>query len=65
VTGLEAYEILARQSVSLLKAEGICALEIGAGQEEDVRALFEKAGLHFISQHKDLQSHVRCLLFQR
>ncbi|MBA4750126.1 MAG: peptide chain release factor N(5)-glutamine methyltransferase [Alphaproteobacteria bacterium] len=64
-TGLEAYEILARQSTSLLKAGGICALEIGFGQEEDVRALFENAGLRFISQHKDLQGHVRCLFFQR
>ncbi len=64
-TGLEAYEILARQSVSLLKTGGICALEIGAGQEDDVRALFENAGLRFLSQHKDLQGHVRCLLFQK
>jgi release factor glutamine methyltransferase len=63
VTGLEAYALLAQDCRRLLGAEGFCVMEIGAGQEGDVTALFAEQGFSLESQHRDLQGHIRCLIF--
>jgi len=43
--GLDAYRILARESVRLLRPGGHVVVELGVGQEEAVAALFAAAGL--------------------
>lgn len=63
--GLDAYRVLASESVRLLKPEGIVALEIGHDQKESVTALFEQAGFTRIRAVKDLGGHDRVLVFTR
>jgi methylase of polypeptide subunit release factors len=38
-------------------------VEIGLGQEDDVRNIFLSNGWNFISSHKDLSGIIRVLLF--
>ncbi|HLL58792.1 MAG TPA: peptide chain release factor N(5)-glutamine methyltransferase [Allosphingosinicella sp.] len=59
--GLDDYARLAPETPRLLAPDGIACFEIGAGQEEAVRALFEAQGLG-VSSRKDLAGHVRCLI---
>ena len=59
--GLDAYRALAPRLAGLVAPGGIACLEIGAGQENKVRALF--AGPAFtISSRRDLNRRVRCLI---
>ncbi|MCA0370194.1 MAG: peptide chain release factor N(5)-glutamine methyltransferase [Proteobacteria bacterium] len=64
-SGLEAYARLSQACARLLSPHGFCAMEIGQGQEKDVGALFASQGLHLVSQHKDLQGIMRCLVFEK
>lgn len=59
--GLDAYRTLARQVPQLVAPGGVACIEIGAGQEEPVRALFEREGVT-ISSRRDLNGIRRCLL---
>jgi release factor glutamine methyltransferase len=59
--GLHAYRRLAPQLRRLLAPGGIACVEIGAGQEAAVSALFSVEAFT-ISSRKDLNGHVRCLL---
>lgn len=58
--GLNEYRRLAPVIGGLLRAGGITCLEIGAGQEPAVRALFMRQGLN-VGHRNDLAGHVRCL----
>jgi release factor glutamine methyltransferase len=58
--GLAVYRLLAPALRPLLNPGGLACVEIGAGQETAVRALFEGEGFS-ISAHRDLGGHVRCL----
>ncbi len=60
--GLDAYRRLAPQLPGLLASGGIACLEIGAGQQEKVRALFAAEGFT-IESRKDLRGVARCLIF--
>ena len=43
-TGLEIYARLATEVPRVIRPEGVCLLELGQGQAEPVRSLFEAAG---------------------
>ena len=43
--GLEFYRCITERWAGKLKPDGMLAVEIGIGQEEDVMALFKQAGL--------------------
>jgi release factor glutamine methyltransferase len=58
--GLSEYRRLASALPRLLAPGGIACLEIGPGQERQVSALFEGAGLA-VAGRRDLGGHVRCL----
>lgn len=61
--GLDAYRALAGLLPARLAPEGRAILEIGAGQEDDVCALMQAAGLRHLQSHRDLGGHVRALVF--
>ncbi|MGE4345500.1 MAG: peptide chain release factor N(5)-glutamine methyltransferase [Geoalkalibacter sp.] len=51
--GLDAYRALAAQAISRLAPGGCLLVEIGAGQQDDVRHLFETAGLLDVATRTD------------
>lgn len=59
--GLSFYRALAKLWVPSLNKGGMLAVEIGINQENDVKALFEAAGLKEIKFHKDLCGIIRVL----
>lgn len=59
--GLDAYRRLASHIPRLLAPGGICCLEIGAGQERAVRALFGGRNVT-IESRNDLRGVARCLI---
>lgn len=59
--GLDAYRALAPQLARLLASGGIACVELGAGQEKAVRALFAAAGFTTESR-SDLSGTPRCLV---
>jgi release factor glutamine methyltransferase len=63
VDGLDCYRAIAAGASARLTDKGFIAVEIGAGQEQDVAAIFGQHGLELASQHRDLGGHVRCLVF--
>lgn len=62
--GLEAYRYLAPQLSRLLTPTGLCALEFGAGQHQDVQDILWTSNLSLVSWHRDLAGHLRCGLFE-
>jgi release factor glutamine methyltransferase len=58
--GLADYRRLAPAVQRLLAEGGVACLEIGAGQQDKVSALFAAEGLK-VAAHSDLGGHVRCL----
>ncbi len=62
VDGLAAYRSLIPQAARLLGPNGTLALEVGAGQAEDVERLLNAAGLTTRGRVTDLLSIERCLL---
>lgn len=65
VDGLAAYRALIPDAARLLKAGGLLALEIGAGQAPAVEELMAASGLAPAGGHKDLAGVVRCVLARR
>jgi release factor glutamine methyltransferase len=65
VDGLSAYRALIPQAARRLKAGGLLALEIGAGQGGAIRGLAGDAGLTDRGSARDLAGIERCLLFAR
>ncbi len=63
--GLDAYRTIAAQSGSCLAPDGIVAVEIGAGQKQDVMKLFIEAGYRLAETRRDLSGHERVLVFER
>lgn len=60
--GLDLFERLAAQAIPLLKPGGRLILEIGAGQEEDVRALLSRhREFQILPTVRDLQGHPRVI----
>lgn len=63
--GLDFYRRLANDSQPYVKAGGHCAVEIGAGQAEDVIALFAAKGYVHEETVRDYGGIDRVLVFQR
>lgn len=61
--GLDAYRALAALLPARLAPGGCAILEIGAGQEDQVRDLMTAAGLRHLQSHRDLGGHNRALVF--
>ncbi len=60
--GLDFYRAIARLWIPGLKPGGIAAVEIGEGQAEDVRTLFEQAGLTEIGIYRDFNGIERVVV---
>lgn len=63
--GLDAYAAIARALPSLLVPGGVCVLELGIGQEEDVARLLRVAGLVPAPARHDLGGIPRALAAHR
>ena len=61
--GYEGYRRLAPHVARLLAADGLAAVELGAGMANDVAALFRTAGLVPVGRRRDLAGIDRCALF--
>jgi release factor glutamine methyltransferase len=61
--GLDAYRAIAGVLGDLLAPDGIAVVEIGAGQETDVRQVFEIEEWRFLGARKDLSGRPRSLAF--
>jgi release factor glutamine methyltransferase len=59
--GLDVYRAIAAEAGRLLNPGGQLIVELGAGQEAAVAALFTKAGLHVAAARKDLAGIPRAL----
>lgn len=63
--GLDPYQTIAQGVAAHLAPVGTVLVEIGAGQQRDVVALFGAAGLRPGDSRRDLGGHVRALSFVR
>jgi release factor glutamine methyltransferase len=63
--GLDPYRIIASGAAAHLAGQGHVLVEIGAGQAEDVAAIFAHQGFRPAGRHRDLAGHQRCLAFNR
>ena len=61
--GLNFYRALAQKAADHLYRDGMVAVEIGAGQFQDVEALLESAGFSLAGHASDLGGHRRAMLF--
>lgn len=61
IDGLDGYRAIAAEARGLLAPGGRLIVELGAGQEPAVRALFTKAGLLADAAHQDLAGIPRAL----
>ena len=59
--GLTAYRQLIPECRDHLAIGGLLVLEVGAGQDRDVKKLLSAAGLEKIEVHPDLSGHIRCI----
>ena len=59
--GLDCYREIADILPDLLKEDGICAVEIGWDQAEDVKKILHDAGFTQQIVEKDLAGHDRCI----
>jgi release factor glutamine methyltransferase len=63
--GLHCYRAIAEGAAAHLRLDGSVVVEIGAGQEIDVTAIFKTHGFVLTSKKSDLGGHVRALGFQK
>ena len=61
--GLESYVQIAKLAPHLLKNKGYLLLEIGCGQKQDVKKIFEKQGLEYVTTLFDLAGIARVVVF--
>jgi release factor glutamine methyltransferase len=61
--GLDAYRAIAAGAAAQLLPKGVVVVEIGAGQEADVDALFAAQKFELMETARDLAGHVRALKF--
>ncbi|GDX35965.1 release factor glutamine methyltransferase [Alphaproteobacteria bacterium] len=62
--GLDFYRIIAENSSLFLNKKGRIILEIGYGQDHQVKEIFEKNNFKFINSQKDLSGVIRVLDFE-
>lgn len=62
--GLDFYRIIAENSSFFLNKNGRIILEIGCGQDREVKEIFEKNNFKFINSQKDLSGVIRVLDFE-
>jgi release factor glutamine methyltransferase len=65
VDGMDAYRRVMVRLPGLLAAGGAAIFEIGQGQQEEVKALAESAGLHYLGCKADLAGIPRALILCR
>ncbi len=65
VDGLACYRIIAEQAPAYLAVSGLLAVEIGAGQAQDVCDIFSGIGFVLKDQELDLAGRVRAMAFRR
>ncbi|MCA3562439.1 MAG: peptide chain release factor N(5)-glutamine methyltransferase [Aestuariivirga sp.] len=63
--GLDPYRIIACSAAAHLAPGGRILVEIGAGQADEIAAIFTAEGFRAASRHRDLGGHERCLAFNR
>lgn len=63
VDGLDAYRAIASGAAAHLAEDGMIAVEIGIGQEHDVKAIFADCSFRFLRGMKDLGGVLRALAF--
>jgi release factor glutamine methyltransferase len=63
--GLDPYRAISVHAAPHLAEAGHVLVEIGAGQADEVEAIFAAAGFGSPERHKDLGGHERCLAFGR
>lgn len=63
--GLDPYRAIASGASRHLAPNGIIAMEIGAGQAEDVITIFKTRGYKNLASKRDLGGHIRALAFER
>ncbi len=63
--GMVAYRAIASGASAHLNSCGLIIVEIGAGQDEDVIAIFAIQGFRILKQKYDLGWHLRALAFER
>lgn len=63
--GLDAYRTIFSNASRHLAVDGIIAVEIGAGQKDDVVALAIKNEFKLCGEKSDLSGRCRCLVFAR
>ena len=61
--GLACYRKLLPGCRDRLRAGGVMAVEIGAGQSNNLKTIIRENGFDRIAEHSDLAGHVRCLSF--
>ncbi len=62
--GLNFYSEIAKSSKDFLKARALIILEIGQGQEDQIKTIFLQQSYSFLAEQKDLAGIIRCLVFQ-
>lgn len=62
--GLDCYRVIASNIGSFLNSNGKIFLEIGYNQEEKVKEIFKNNNIDFISEHRDLNNIIRCIVFE-
>ncbi|MEX6505998.1 peptide chain release factor N(5)-glutamine methyltransferase [Jiella sp. M17.18] len=63
VDGLSAYRTIAASARDALAHDGQVMVEIGAGQADDVAAVFSGGGMRLAATHRDLSGIIRVLAF--
>jgi release factor glutamine methyltransferase len=63
--GLDAYRLLTAEADKYLTEAGMIALEVGAGQAQDVAAMLEKTGFSLRAIRRDLAGIERCVVAGR
>lgn len=62
--GLDAYEQIAKNAKHWIANDGRIYVEIGSGQEKDIRKIFKKNGWQYVRSNKDLAGIIRVLVFK-
>ncbi|MCW5731443.1 MAG: peptide chain release factor N(5)-glutamine methyltransferase [Alphaproteobacteria bacterium] len=62
--GLRCYRVMAGEAARFLRPAGFLAVEVGAGQASDVKAIFTRAGFTGWTAGRDLAGIERALIFR-
>lgn len=63
--GLDAYREISARALDFLAGDGHLLVEIGSGQQEAVRTIFEANGFEMLDMRADLRGIIRSLSFRR